>query len=343
MKLKYILPIFVSSIICSAAYVEVTGDKVNLRSAAGMPSDVVGQVNSGDLLELQGNVTDPWVKVTPPQSVDLWVSSQYVENGVITGNRVRVRAGASVNYRDVGIVEKGTKVEVRGKVGDWTKIAPPKTTGVWITNAYVKATGRKISNQQPTINNQQPTISNQKPVVKSQPVVQQPVVKSQPVVQQPVIKTQPVAKTPPVVKQQPVAKPQPVVKNPPVVKKKQEPKKEETKKPRRTFFDTKKVVNDTLVGPAKIPQSKLRDDCKQAVRGSYTGRLETAPRNAPARYRLVRDVPGSRLAETECYIIGNAAQLKSIVGQSFTFEGPVYWFKGTSIPTIYTQAIMRVR
>lgn len=327
MKLLYVLPILVSSVVCSAAFVEVTGDKVNLRSASGMPSDVVGQVNSGDLLELQGNVTDPWVKVTPPQSVDLWVSSQYVENGVITGNRVRVRAGASVNYKDVGIVEKGTKVEVRGKVGDWTKIAPPKTTAVWITNTYVKATGKVTNSQQPTTNSQQSTNNKQQPTVNKQ----------QPVVQQPVVKQQPAAKP------QPVVKSQPVVKTPPVVKKQPEPKKEEPKKTRRTFFDTKKVEKDTLVGPAKIPQSKLRDDCKQAARGSYTGRLEVSPKNAPARFRLVRDVPGSRLAETECYIIGNTTQLKSIVGQSFTFEGPVYWFKGTSIPTIYTQAIMRVR
>lgn len=338
MKLRYILPIFFITIVCSAAYVEVTGDKVNLRSAAGMPSDVVGQVNKGDLLELQGSVADPWVKVTPPKSVDLWVSSQYVENGVVVGNRVRVRAGASVNYKDVGIIEKGTKVEVRGKVGDWTKIAPPSTTSVWITNAYVKAARQA---EEPV--KSQPAVKSQQPIEKKQPQVEtkpEPASKLQPVVQAPVVVKQP----PAVVKQPPAAKqPSAVAKQPPVAKNKPSSNVDESKKVRRTFFDTKKEKKDSLIGPAKVPQSKLRDDCNQAVTASYTGRLEVAPKNAPARFRLVRDVPGSRLTETECYIIGNATQLNSIKGQSFTFEGPVYWFKGTSVPTIYTQAIIKVR
>lgn len=328
MKIRYILPLFVSTVAFSATFVEVTGDNVNLRSAAGLSSDVVGQVSSGDLLELQGNIEDAWVKVTPPQSVDLWVAGQYVENGVIIGNRVRVRAGASINHKDVGIVEKGTKVDVRGNVGDWIKIAPPKTTSVWITNAYVKATGKVIKNQQSTSNNQQSVVkktTEQKPVVK-QHVVNKQVVKK-PVEQKPVVK-------------QPTDTKQPVVKQPAVKKTTQ---KDKQKTVRRTFFGSNDSVDNTPIGPAKIPQSRLRDDCKQAARGSYTGRLEVSPKNAPARFRLVRDVPGSRLAETECYIIGNTTQLKSIVGQSFTFEGPVYWFKGTSIPTVYTQAIIRVR
>lgn len=334
MKIRYILPLFITSVMYGATFVEVTGDRVNLRSAAGMPSEVVGQVNKGDLLELQGNVSDPWVKVTPPQSVDLWISSQFVENGVIVGNRVRVRAGSSVNYKDVGIVEKGTKVEVRGKVGDWVKIAPPKTTAVWITNSYVKATKQS-----------QPTSVSQPIVSSKQPAEAKPVTPVKPVEK---TETKPVASNKPVeqVVAKPQAKPQPQVK-PQVTTKLQaakEENKETPKKVRRTFFGKNdQQVDNTPIGPAKIPKSLLREDCKQAANGVYTGRLEVAPKNAPAKFRLVRNVPGSRFAETECYVIGNAAQLNSILGQSFTFEGPIYWFKGTSAPTVYTQSIRRVR
>lgn len=298
---------FISTAVCSAALVEVTGDRVNLRSAAGMPSDVVGQVNRGDLLELQGNIDDVWVKVTPPQNVDLWVASQYVENGIVTGTRVRVRAGASVNYKDVGIVDKGDKVIVRGKVGDWLKIAPPKASSVWITNAYVKAVDKNEGTVK-VVKPQQPSIST-------------------PSMTTTTTTSTTTTTTVPSLKQQPKTK---------VVK--------EEKKSRRTLLGSKsEAKGDAVIGPAKIPQSKLRSDCEQAKRGSYTGRLEMSPKNAPARFRLVREVPGSSLSETECYIIGNTAQLKSILGQSFTFEGPIYWFNGTTIPTVYTESITRVR
>lgn len=311
MKIGYLFLVFLFATVCSASLVEVTGDRVNLRSAAGMPSDVVGQVNSGDLLELQGSLDDAWVKVAPPQSVDLWVASQFIKDGEVIGNRVRVRAGASVNFKDVGIVDKGEKVVVRGKVGDWLKIAPPKTASVWITNAYVKAVGGKklVATSVKTLGKASATVSTTSTTTTSTTTTTT----------------------------------RPAVKYQQLDSNKQESKPKVERKSRRTLFGDNSGTNDTLIGPAKIPQSKLRSDCKQAVRGSYTGRLETSPRNAPARYRLVRDVPGSKLPETECYIIGNAAQLKSVLGQSFTFEGPVYWFNGTSIPTIYTKSIIRVR
>ena len=337
MKIRYILPLFFTSVMYAATFVEVTGDRVNLRSAAGMPSEVVGQVNKGDLLELQGNVSDPWVKVTPPQTVDLWISSQFVENGVIVGNRVRVRAGSSVNYKDVGIVEKGTKVEVRGKVGDWVKIAPPKNTAVWITNSYVRATkqAQPASTIQPIVSSKQP--AEAKPVIPVKPVEK---TETKPVAPKPVEQVANYPQPQPQVKPQPQAKPQATTK-PQIAK---EENKETPKKVRRTFFGKNdQQVDNTPVGPAKIPSSLLREDCKQAANGVYTGRLEVSPKNAPAKFRLVRNVPNSRLAETECYVIGNAAQLNSVLGQSFTFEGPIYWFKGTSAPTVYTQSIRRVR
>ncbi|MBO7298411.1 MAG: SH3 domain-containing protein [Kiritimatiellae bacterium] len=313
MKIKYLLPLIISTTVCSAALVEVTGDRVNLRSAAGLPSDVVGQVNRGDLLELLGSVDEPWVKVAPPQSVNLWISSRFVENGVVSGERVRVRAGASVNHKDVGIVDKGEKVVVRGKVGDWLKIAPPKTASVWITNAYVKVVSGKTVTETRGKGN-----TNTAPKVITTTTTTSTTTT-----------TTTIPKAPKAEQKNPV---------------KQNPNKEEKeKKPRRTLLGDKTESDDPVVGPAKIPQSKLRSDCKQAVHGSYTGRLEASPKNAPARFRLVVDVPGSALTETVCYVIGNGDQLKSISGQNFTFEGPVYWLNSTSVPTVYTKSITRVR
>lgn len=325
MKIRYVLPLFVSTAVFSATFVEVTGNNVNLRSAPGLPSDVVGQVSKGEVLELLGSVEDAWVKVAPPSNVDLWVASQYVENGIVTGNRVRVRAGANVNYKDVGIVDKGSKLEVRGRVGDWIKIAPPEGSFVWITNAYVKATGRTNVAAKSVLT------ASSNSVKPTQTITTSTTTTTTTTTTQPVVKVAP--------KPQKVAPVQPPKTTPNV----SQTDNINAKKVRRTFFDDKTDLDKTPVGPAKVPKYLLRNDYKQAVYGSYTGRLTPAPKNAPAKYQLVRDIPGSKLTKTECYIIGNAAQLKSIVGQSFTFEGAVYWFNGTSIPTVYTQGITRVR
>lgn len=330
-------------------YLEVKGDRVNLRAVAKGDAEVVGQVSSADTLILQGDITEPWVKVTPPDSVDFWIYASLVKDGKVTANNAQVRAGAGLNFNVVGQLQSGDTISQRGKIGDWLKIAPFPTSAVWVTNAYVSL---KAS----------PPPSPVEPLVvapqSSDPV--QPVIVAspspEPVELSPATtaNAQPVIETPP---SQPPAIPKPIADQilaqtadpvnsasrrgnksvPPVVPPNQVNR---TGKPAsRTLFGSK--TTEETVGPAAVPASRLRKDQQQTLSGSYAGTLALAPSGIhPTQFRLV-SFSSDNKPRTICYVLGNSRQLDSLKGGFFTIEGAVYWFEGTSLPTVYAQNILR--
>ncbi|MDR0993456.1 MAG: SH3 domain-containing protein [Verrucomicrobiota bacterium] len=118
--------------------VRVTANRVNLRAKPQRNADVVGQVDYDTVLTAR-EIGEEWVEVEAPDSVELWVSKQYVQQprNTIGANRVNVRAGSSINYHIVHTLPLGTVVEPRGEFQDWLKIAPPEGTHVWISKEYV--------------------------------------------------------------------------------------------------------------------------------------------------------------------------------------------------------------
>ncbi len=331
-------------------YLEVKGDRVNLRAAAKADAEVVGQVGSTDTLILQGDITDPWVKVTPPDRVDFWIYASLVKDGKVTANNAQVRAGAGLNFNVVGQLQDGDTVSQRGKIGDWIKIAPFPTSAVWVTNAYVslKETPKpKLADPLPTA---QPPQSVEPTAITSlpEPVEPSPAATAN---------AEPVIETPP---SQPPAIPKPIVDQilvqsadpvnpasetdsrlaPPVIPPNQVNQVNRTSKPAsRTLFGAK--TTEETVGPAAVPASRLRKDHQQIISGSYAGTLALAPSGThPTQYRLVSFTPDNK-PRTICYVLGNSRQLDSLKGGFFTIEGAVYWFEGTSLPTVYAQNILR--
>ncbi|MGI5868322.1 MAG: SH3 domain-containing protein [Kiritimatiellia bacterium] len=144
------LVLAVALVASAETYVAVKGERVNLRAEPVSDGWVVGQVSAPERLVLQGGLEEPWVKVTPPASVDLWIFAALVKDGKVNVNRAQVRAGGGLNYPAVGLLEQGDAVEVRGQVGDWLKIAPFPAAAVWITNCYVEAIGPAESATEPT-------------------------------------------------------------------------------------------------------------------------------------------------------------------------------------------------
>ncbi len=121
----------------SATRLAVTADRVNLRAAPQSEAEVVGQVSRTDTLILQGSLTDPWVQVQPPDTIDLWVYAPLVKDNTIDVSAAQVRAGAGLNFNVVGRLERGDTIVRRGQISDWIKIAPFPGSSVWITNTYV--------------------------------------------------------------------------------------------------------------------------------------------------------------------------------------------------------------
>lgn len=125
---------------CPAGWAEslrAVGDRVNLRARPSLDSEVVGQVNDGDVLTVRSMQGD-WVEVDVPKHVDLYVHRDFVREGKIQATKLNVRCGPGINYQVAGSVERGTPIESRGDVGEWMKIAPPASCSVWVSRNFVE-------------------------------------------------------------------------------------------------------------------------------------------------------------------------------------------------------------
>lgn len=123
----------------------VLKNKINVRARAGKTAEVVVQVNKGDTLEVldrktiqEGGKSMEWLHVVLPGSAKCYVSSKLLKNGETTTDAVNVRCGPGSNYKEVGKLGKGDKVEVLKTHGEWVQIKPtPHCTG-WIAAEYVE-------------------------------------------------------------------------------------------------------------------------------------------------------------------------------------------------------------
>jgi hypothetical protein len=117
--------------------IRVTGDRVSLRAKPDINSDLLDRAMRGEEM-VYFEKTNGWVAVQAPESLDFWVAGEYVQNGVIQPDKLNVRSGPSLNYSVVAVLNKGDVVSLRGEFNNWLKIAPPKTSRVWISEDYVE-------------------------------------------------------------------------------------------------------------------------------------------------------------------------------------------------------------
>lgn len=122
----------------AAVHVRVTGDRVNLRAVAKATAETVGQVSTGDELEVVSGLDGEWVEVVPPARLDLWIFAELVQGGQVVVSKAQVRAGAGLNFNVVGSLRRGAAVQERGRLGDWLKIAPPEGCSLWVNRQYVE-------------------------------------------------------------------------------------------------------------------------------------------------------------------------------------------------------------
>lgn len=117
--------------------VKVTGDRVSLRAKPDVNSELLDRAMRGEELVLLGKTND-WVAVQAPDSLDFWVSGEYVVNGIVVPEKLNIRSGPSQNYNVVHVATKGDSVSMRGEFNEWIKIAPPAGSQVWISGKYTE-------------------------------------------------------------------------------------------------------------------------------------------------------------------------------------------------------------
>lgn len=117
--------------------VKVTGDRVSLRAKPDLNSELLDRAMRGEELVRLG-ATNEWVAVQAPDSLDFWVSGEFIQNGIVVPAKLNIRSGPSQNYSVVYVANQGESVAVRGEFNEWIKIAPPAGSQVWISEKYVE-------------------------------------------------------------------------------------------------------------------------------------------------------------------------------------------------------------
>lgn len=158
---------------------EVAADNVNVRGQAGLKGEFITHLNKGDAVTVisqinldKHQIDEPsqWAKIAFPTNAHVWVNSAFLDatNKTVLAKKLNLRAGPGENYSVLGVVERGTSVNIITVRGDWTQIDPPATAYAFIAAMYLKqeATGNLAANPPPSTETQPAPVT---PPVEAQP------------------------------------------------------------------------------------------------------------------------------------------------------------------------------
>ena len=117
--------------------VRVVADGVNLRVRPDAGTEVVSQVQEGQLLSVV-RVQGDWLGILAPTNAALWIKKQFVKDGKVTGDKIRLRSGPGISYRDVGTVAQGAVLSELESHGEWLKVAAPADLVLWVNRTVVQ-------------------------------------------------------------------------------------------------------------------------------------------------------------------------------------------------------------
>ena len=103
---------------------KVNGSRANLRVKPRMDAAVACKMDKDTMLEVYA-ILDNWLEVSAPDSVKVYISEAFVDNGKVTKS-INMRSGMGVNTFSYGEIPAGTPVELIDERGyGWVRIAPP--------------------------------------------------------------------------------------------------------------------------------------------------------------------------------------------------------------------------
>jgi hypothetical protein len=117
--------------------VRVIASDVNLRVRPDAGTEVVAQIQEGQLLSAV-RIEGEWVGVLAPTNSGLWLKKQFLKGGVVTGDKIRLRSGPGISYRDVGTVIQGTALTELEVHGDWVKVVAPPDVVLWVNRTVIQ-------------------------------------------------------------------------------------------------------------------------------------------------------------------------------------------------------------
>lgn len=117
-------------------------DSVPAFASANAGSPVLGTLRRGtpvQIIETRGD----WAQVQIPQGFNVWVFGRYVnESGAIaqiTADKVRARSLPSTasNSAVVGVFQRGDRVAVVSRQGDWKRVRAPQSMTGWVRRSQI--------------------------------------------------------------------------------------------------------------------------------------------------------------------------------------------------------------
>lgn len=73
--------------------------------------------------------------VLAPSNAQVWVKSQFVKSGMISGGKIKLRSGPGISFRDVGALKQDTPVVEREVHGEWVRIDAPAELILWVNKS----------------------------------------------------------------------------------------------------------------------------------------------------------------------------------------------------------------
>jgi uncharacterized protein YgiM (DUF1202 family) len=114
-------------------------DNVNIRSRPSTSAEVIAQLRKGAMIEVRelkmvsdSGKSREWVRIGLPETAKCYVNSNLLKDGVASTDNINIRCGPGTNFKDVGQLKKGEKVQVVKAAGEWTQIHPTENCTGWI-------------------------------------------------------------------------------------------------------------------------------------------------------------------------------------------------------------------
>ena len=122
----------------------VKAGRCNVRSRPSLNAEVVVQLHKGDAIDvrerksvMEREKSMDWLCIALPATAKCFVSSKFLADGAANVDDLYVRCGPGSNYRDIGKLPKGAKVEAVESKGEWTQIKPTPECSGWIAAELV--------------------------------------------------------------------------------------------------------------------------------------------------------------------------------------------------------------
>ena len=134
---------------------EINSDRVNIRAGQHMNFEKVCRLSKGaQVVVVEKSYS--WCKIKLPAESNSFISRDYVQllddkTGLVTGNRVNIRAGQNSNSSSLGQAKKGTTVKILEKFPGWYKIEPVEGTYGWVSEQYITFKSNQVPAAVPAV------------------------------------------------------------------------------------------------------------------------------------------------------------------------------------------------